>query len=392
MIKRNPMWSVSDFSNAMKNAILGMASPKLIKQADNKISFNGFWRNGDKQNVCIWLDKATWHDAKTGEGGGCKEFAKAAFNMNLTEFMNRFALATYYPTTALDVSKAFKGVPQTKEAPLSKSIENIFKELCRRDKNNQQDRSKTWLEVKRGLINPRLCIGSGFANLSQDDVDLFEKQHQSFIRQRLIVADQMVVPLRGVNSDRIENLFFRSITECPKEEKSRLLPNAGGWTEPDGSPRAFGFPHLIKEFPHLVLCEGMADYFAVEFLINQNKDILPIGAANADGLSKWANQLVMTRYKGKVTVLHQLDMDEKGRLNTKEVGVKKAIEALRQLKENQVHAQLFDWPFYLNHTSSHPSFINDIADSLSTELTYKECGPQHLQETFLLSFKLNKGL
>jgi hypothetical protein len=397
MKKRNANWSVHDFSHAMTNAILGMASPKLIGQAHNKISFNGFWRNGDKQNVCIWLDKATWHDAKTGEGGGCKEFAKVAFNMALPEFMKRFG-TPFSGSETLDVAKIFDGTDHSRADPSSavifsnqKPVDQVFKELCQRDKT-REDKAKAWLETERGLINPRFYIGSGFSNLDRKDTSLFDAQQQNFIKHRIALAPQIVVPLRSTKSNEIKNLFFRSIAKVPKEEKSRLLPNSGGWHEPDGSPRAFGFPSLIKESSHLIICEGMADYFTVEFLINGNKGFLPIGASNADGLTKWSKWLVEAGYKGRVTVLHQLDTDDNGRLNPKSIGPKKAVEALRCLKDNRIHAQLFDWPFYLQHTSTHILHINDIADSLSTEATYKECSYEHLQNIFLLSLTMEKGL
>lgn len=386
MKKRNPIWSVDDFSHAMANAISAVASPKLTKKADNKISFNGFWRNGDKQNICVWLDKATWHDAKTGEGGGCKEFAKTAFNMDLAEFMNRYGALNPdpRPTTKL-VPIVFQKKPS-----IGRTVHELWQHL-QKVEIAREDVAGEWLIKKRGIESPRQVLNCGFANLHREKISIFDAQHQSFITHRVSLAPQIVVPLRGTASTEIKNLFFRSIVNVSKEEKSRLLPNVGGWTEHDGSPRAFGFPSLIKDSPHLILCEGMADYFSVKFLINGNRDFLSIGAANADGLSKWAKWLVTTKYKGRVTVLYQIDEDENGALNTKRIGPKKAVEALRYLKENQVHAQLFDWPFYLRHTSSHPSRINDIADSLSTEITYKECGSHHLQEVFLLSLNMKKG-
>ena len=87
MINRH-VWQRQDFAEAMSNAAKSYSSPKLMRLENEKLHFNGFWRNGDKQNVCIWLNRASWHDAKTGEGGGCKEFVKTAFNMDLPEFMS----------------------------------------------------------------------------------------------------------------------------------------------------------------------------------------------------------------------------------------------------------------------------------------------------------------
>lgn len=370
-------WSIDDFALAMENAIYRMATPKLIKKSENKISFNGFWRNGDKQNVCVWLDKATWHDAKTGESGGCKDFAKIAFNMGLSEFMNCYGSGTSSPKPRLQI------VSQQRSS-CGKSVDDIWRQL-QKSESAKDDRANDWLINTRGFASPHRTIKSGFANLTHEDISIFQHRHQGFIAHRTALSPQIVVPLRGCKSDEVKNLFFRSITNVTKEEKSRLLPDAGGWTEPDGSPRAFGFPHLIKNCARVIICEGMADYFAVEFLLNGNRDFLPIGAANADGLTKWALWLVAAKFKGEVIVIHQLDGDSSGSLSTKTIGPAKAIESVRCLRENQIHAHLFNWPFYLRNTSTHLTYINDIADSLSAEARFKECSIGHLQEVFSLS-------
>ena len=345
----------------MYNAIVQTGNNKYTHIQKNKLLFNGFWRNGDKPNVCMWLDQATWHDAKTGDGGGCKEFAKAAFSMNLTEFMNRYGRSATGSET-LDVAKAFKERPPSLPASINKPIEHIFKDLCQRDKEGRIDKANGWLETKRGLTNPRFYIGSGFANLTKEDVFLFESQHQNFIHQRLTTANQMVVPLRGVHSDSIQNLFFRSIGECPKEEKSRLLPNGGGWHDQSETPRAFGFPHLISDFPHLILCEGMADYFAAECLIGCDHHYLPIGAASASALNKWAEWLVKIKYNGRVILLYQLDTNKNGQVSSSGTGQAKATETLKILLTNKIKSRLFNWGRFLKHISSITEIPKDIAD------------------------------
>jgi hypothetical protein len=83
-------WVTSDYSQAMEQAIYKNANQRFICNRGGKLLFNGFWRNGKKQNVCAWLDKATWCDAKTGDKGGCKDFAQIAFGMSLKEFMDTY--------------------------------------------------------------------------------------------------------------------------------------------------------------------------------------------------------------------------------------------------------------------------------------------------------------
>lgn len=382
MKKSIQTWALKDFAYAMENAIYSAASPRFIRKKQDKIYCNGFWRNGDKQNVCVWLDNASFHDAKTGESGGCKEFARVAFNMSLADFMT-----TYSPVSNIVL-------PIHTPAPSKPAIDNYLADLIwqslEKTEPSKEDLASEWLINNRGIDSPRRHISCGFLNLAQSDLKSFNKVHHSFINHRLSLGPQIIVPLRGHYSGKVKNLFFRSLTNVSKEEKSRLLPNVGGFTEPDGSPRAFGFPHLYKEFPNIILCEGMADYFAVEFLLNGNESYLPIGASNADGLVKWASFLLANNYQGHVYIIFQLDNGETGQISTKGIGQAKAIEAMRMLKEGHIPANFFDWPFYLHHTTTHPSEVNDIADSLSTELRFKECSIGHLQEIFLLSLKEQK--
>lgn len=321
-------WESYDLSQAMLKAIECSADPRYLSRSSDKINFNGFWRNGNRSNVCAWLDKATWSDAKTGLGGGCKDFAKVAFNLSLPEFMGQFGHTSRAESSVsrdkLDI--AVKNTPK-----LTKPVDDIWQELCRRDQP-RSDLAAQWLADRRGFGSPRRGIGSGFANLIDEDVELFAPQHQNFIKHRLSLGPQLVAPLRGVHSDKVNNLYFRAIDDVSKDEKSRLLSGAGGWTESDNSPRAFGFPHLIKDFSNIVLCEGMADYFAAELLFADNEKWLPIGASNAESLKKWASWLSKNKYPGKVTIVYQLDPDDDGELGTEKVGPHKAIEAMQVLQ------------------------------------------------------------
>lgn len=278
-----PKWNVMDLSHAMANAIFQRANGRFLRQRDDIVRFNGFWRNGDKQNVCAWLDKATWHDAKTGDGGGCKEFAKVAFNMSLSEFMQQ-----YGQKIAQENQKHFKTTLSANALAVG-YVDSIWKQLCTRDQH-RHDHVGQWLEQKRGLTQPRSFIGSGFTNLYDEDVNLFASEHHGLIRQRLSLGPNLVAPLRGVHSDTVLNLLFRAIAPIAKDQKSRLLTGAGGFGDSE-NPRGFGFPHLIKDFPNLVLCEGMADYFAAELLLDANKEYLPIGAPHADGIVNWLRGL-----------------------------------------------------------------------------------------------------
>lgn len=347
-------WSISDFALAMENGMRSQANQKYIKASNDKLMFNGFWRNGDKSNVCIWLKKATWADAKTGDGGSCKDFARVAFNMTLPEFME------HYGTRLNPVRPSPKTI--IANALAVGDVNKIWHYLCERDAN-RKDSAALWLEHERGFIDPRASIGSGFANLFREDLKLFAKDHRHLIEQRLSLGPNLIIPLRSGLSSRVENLFFRALNPVSKEHKSRLLTGQGGWSNAEKSPRAFGFPHLVHDFPKLILCEGMADYFAVECLLGCGANYLALGVANASALNNWALWLCNTRYKGSVTILYQLDRDSSGKISTLAIGQSKASQALKTLLQNKISASLFRWPHFLKHIGApFEHQINDIAD------------------------------
>lgn len=354
MTLRKTKWAIDDLSQAMVRAITQGANERYLRQDGNILKFNGFWRDGDKQNVCAWLDKATWHDAKTGEGGGCKEFAKIAFNQTLPEFMDRFGSSFSLPARAVTINAITNN-------QVSLSLDEIWSKLSERSKHSANP-AKTWLEKIRGFNEPEINIGSGFASLFPEDVAIFRPEHQGFIRQRLLIGAHIIVPIRDTYSNRVQNLFFRAISEIHKSHKSRLLPDAGGWNNQGRGPRAFGFPHLLNDFPKLILCEGMADYFAVECLLGCGNNFLAVGAANASALKNWATWLCESNYKGTVTILYQLDKDKTGKVSFNAVGQLKACEALKILLQAKISATLFNWAAFLRRIQTHEHRPNDIAD------------------------------
>lgn len=368
----NNTWTIDDFTAAMRSAVESNACLKKIHNHE-KLIFNGFWRNGKKPNVCLWLDKATWHDAKTGEGGGCKEFAKVAFNMGLQEFMSGYGAAR------IDMPKiAKKKIVKNIVNPTSMiPVDKLWEALVKAESNHQDDAAK-WLSHTRKFLSPRKILGSGFANITKDCLHQFGPAHAGFIQQRLEIGLQMAVPIRGVHSDKERNLFLRTISDVSKDQKSRLLPGAQGWSEEDGSPRAFGFPWLIHDFPNLVICEGMADYFAAECILYGEEKYLPIGAPSASALVKWAQWLAQEQYKGRVIWIYQLDINEQGKVVSSGIGQSQAVSASKVLKTNGIRSELFNWPYFLKKLTSLKQVPKDLADIYSAYENQDE-----LQELFL---------
>lgn len=382
----NHKWEIQNLSAAMVKAISSYADPRFLKQSNGRLSFNGFWRNGDKQNVCLWIDNATWHDAKTGDGGGCKEFAKTAFNLSLPDFMQRFGFNNY-ACERINVSKTFSDKQQVS----SIAVNDIWINILHSTKKNPCLATK-WLEDERKLINAKKLIGSGYALLTSEHIPYFSPSHHDFLRQRLNIGKQIMVPLRSTLSDDVKNIFFRTISHHDEHNKTRLLPDMGGWSDNDRSLRAFGFPYLIHDFSHIVLCEGMADYFAAECLLEDNEKYLPLGAANADALVKWAQWFAVNKYAGFVHIVYQLDRDMHGNLSQSSVGPKKALQCLGILKKHNIQANLFDWFTFIKNITTNPQNINDLADCLKTVSLQEKCESNHLNYHFLasLNHKENK--
>ena len=356
MTNKTLKWNTEDFSKAMQNAIYQNANKRFTRKENDTLKFNGFWRKGDKQNVCAWLNTASWHDAKTGEGGNCKEFASIAFDMSLPEFMDRYGQVFY--------QQPMQNFFTPPKIPISKPINEIWIELQQRDLY-RHNKAHEWLINERGFKQEK--FGSGVCNLDLSDIALFDSQHHSLIKYRVSLGPQLVAPIRGVHSEKVQNLFIRAISNVPKEEKSRLLTDCGGWSEPDGSPRAFGFPHLVNDFPNIILCEGMADYFAAEYLLGDEYRYLPIGAASASALPKWAQYLTDMKYTGRVILIYQLDVDENNRVAASQIGQINATNAAKILRTAGIKSELFNWVLFLKRIPGLRTIPRDLADICSSK-------------------------
>ena len=217
-------WVLRDLSQAMANAVFKHAHPRFIRENGDCLKFNGFWRNGDKQNVCLWRNNATWHDAKTGEGGGCKDFAKTAFHMTLPDFMRQFGNNTsaHMMGETIDIRKIFSEINSTLP---NKPINLIWSQINNTAPNNL---AITWLEGERGFKNVSEYVGSGFRCLQDKDIRYFESIHHDFLKHRISAGSQLMVPLRSTLWDEVKNILSRTISHCDKDAKARLLPNVGG--------------------------------------------------------------------------------------------------------------------------------------------------------------------
>lgn len=373
-MENNNRWDISDLGNAMRNAVLRHANPRFLREQSEKILFNGFWRDGSKQNVCIWPKTATWKDLKTDLGGGCKDFAEQIFNLTLKEFMEQYgtALITFKTQPAFNRPKASEPI-----IPLN----IVWKKISKAKDQESQNVDRYFSQ--RGFKDPHKFIGSGFTELASSNCEYFEQPQKNFLQERLKQGHQLLVPLRGIKSDEIKNIFVRALNPQSQEQKSRVLPGYGGWSDEDNNPLAFGFPHLFRDYNHILLFEGMADYFAGEFLLDHDHKYLPLGVPSASFLTKWAHLLAENKYSGQVTIVYQLDRNN-GQFNIDAVGAKFGTEAIKILKNNNCKSKAFDWVSFLEKLCHQIEMknIKDIADICQAQVS-QNLSHYLISQTFL---------
>src|SRR5262249_1212693 len=129
----------------------------------------------------------------------CKEFAKTAFNMDLGEFMNRYSLSRIFSTPV-----KIDFLPPTSKSYNQIAINEIWLSL-QKTESAKRDLAGEWLSQKRGIETPRHVLKCGFSNLFASDISLFSKDHQGFVAHRAMLGAQIVVPLRGHQSDEVKN-------------------------------------------------------------------------------------------------------------------------------------------------------------------------------------------
>jgi hypothetical protein len=80
-------WTPADFGAAMVDYVEHHAQ-RIKRRPDGGVECEAFYRDGDNPaSLRIWADRGTWADARTSDGGGCKDFAERVAGMTLPDFM-----------------------------------------------------------------------------------------------------------------------------------------------------------------------------------------------------------------------------------------------------------------------------------------------------------------
>jgi hypothetical protein len=156
LYSKTAKWEKHDFGQAMVNAVYRHAPHKYIRHIGDKLTFNGFWRDGQKRNVCIWPEEAAWsdlHQNSVGSSkGGVTSFAKTVLNLELNDFMQQYGNSTAKPA---GVKK------QSSENFSADYINGIWATLIKRNEN-RTEHVDHWLTKARNLPEPHRFIGYRF--------------------------------------------------------------------------------------------------------------------------------------------------------------------------------------------------------------------------------------
>ena len=141
-----------------------------------------------------------------------------------------------------------------------------------------------------------------------------------------------MAPLRSASTGDVSALQCRAISPATTKENKRRF--VGETTDFSGTPRAYGFPHLVVAGSTVVLTEGMADTWAAESLLPP--DVVVVGATTAGSMVKLAPFLKQA--KSVVVVRH---MDALSGDGAGQRGAKAVVDALAGVSSH------FHWPDFL---------------------------------------------
>lgn len=298
-----------DLAYAMQRAVEQHAAPRTLSRVGPRMYFNGWWREGKNPNCLVNVGNATWHDFKTGEGGGCKHFAQTAFGLGLRDFLDRFG--------RLDPSQP--RIPPPPEPPPRDGIPAFWDQLKAR-----AAASAAW--VRRRGVPPDEVV-SGFADLSAGAF-----RHEPYMEgwvQRFVRANgqAIVVPMRSMATGAVENLHFRSL--IPGRER-RFMPR-GRLTWQD-DVRLYGMADKALDAGLTVVTEGAFDTMALEAMLRPLSEVCVVGVAGTGLYTALARALFRKR-RGSVMFVPQVD----------DAGLLATAKAAALLEEGQVPYRMFDW-------------------------------------------------
>jgi hypothetical protein len=332
------------------------------REVDDGVVCNAFWRGDPKVTVKIFTTTGAWSDAKTGESGGARDFARLN-GMTLRQLLRAFPAqgrVDRSPTPQVPLTRLLPPLPPLPDIPGQLATQTpaapTFNAQAVWDAavsdTASKERARSYLANDRGLGSFVAAINDGYAGLNAAPCVVGERL-ATLLGEGVAVA----VPLRDVYG-QIANVAFR-LTH-PRDGQPKCVTLPGSSIGVPGRPVGFGNMRAAGNARILLIAEGLMDTLVAQALVGP--DVIVIGAHSASQLgSQWAN--AMPRALSPGTQIHLLPhMDGNG------VGMKAMSELHRNLVDDGKQAAMVRWSRVLGNLGI-PEIalgvvIKDLADLL----------------------------
>ena len=266
----------STLSAAMVRAATTHATNIDKRPPHGVFRFNAWWRGGDGLKVVIFMDKATWGDIKSGEGGGAKDFARVALGCTLGEMLKRYGdgqpTRPQAPAVAAPPEEASSGwTPEHITATWERHVDAHAGQAG-------EQAAREWLRERRGIpTGARMESGLFPADAQLFPADVMVERRQggqtsvrSWVEDVLrTMGSAYLVPLRAADTNRVAGLVLRLHTpKTIKEDVIKSMSVRGIKVDrgADAPPLGFGWPGAARRADLVILVEGAPDTWAVEAL------------------------------------------------------------------------------------------------------------------------------
>ena len=313
-----PRWTSADMGEAIEAACLRLATKKGKNKG--KVLVNAWWRSGDGLAIQVNVETGCAYDYVEGRSYGAKAFADIACGLSLVDFMATYGRLSSAPSRVAVIENRKPQVPA--ESVVASTWATMASE-------GPSPEILAWL-ASRGI--DLAAIRSGVAMLTPDACTSLSSSSCAGWLRFNGRSGIVVAPLRSASTGDVSALQCRAISPATTKENKRRF--VGETTDFSGTPRAYGFPHLVVAGSTVVLTEGMADTWAAESLLPP--DVVVVGATTAGSMVKLAPFLKQA--KSVVVVRH---MDALSGDGAGQRGAKAVVDALAGVSSH------FHWPDFL---------------------------------------------
>lgn len=309
-----------------------------FREVDDGAVFNAYWRNDAKTTVKIFASTAAWHDTKTGESGGARDFARlngmtmAAMSAMFPAHGSSRAPTATTPAAAPKVADLppLPPIPQMPSRPAASQMPTTTtpppsslpppippmpplpgRHLVARMTEAQgvweetkadaaaKEKARAYIANERGLRGFVSKIDACYAGYDSTARDI----------AGLASGRAVAVPLMDTNGD-VKNVAFRFLNP---RGGPKCMTLAGLGVGNANAPLGFGRMHdAARGAPRVLVVEGLMDTLVAEALVGDR--ICVVGAPSAGALSSsWMAAFPRVVAPGaQVRLLAHVDASEAG--------------------------------------------------------------------------------